>query len=151
MIGLVEVTIVEILVTIADTIRIPDGPVGPGSTSYESMFDGRDSIPFVFMAVAMKYHLPNAGKPTVACVSSPASLICVHSLVLCEKYRKYFLIPEEGDGFHVTAADVKLPAGAKLDLAPGELIASVLVNAAEHSAELAAPAAAAPAAAAPKA
>ena len=57
---------------------------------------------------------------------------------------------KEGDGFHVTAADVKLPAGAKLDLAPDELIASVLVNAAEHSAELAAPAAAAPAAA-PKA
>ena len=57
---------------------------------------------------------------------------------------------KEGDGFHVTAADVKIPAGAKLDLAPDELIASVLVNAAEHSAELAAPAAAAPAAA-PKA
>jgi large subunit ribosomal protein L25 len=57
---------------------------------------------------------------------------------------------KEGDGFHVTAADVKIPAGAKLDLAPEELIASVLVNAAEHSAELAAPAAAAPAAA-PKA
>ena len=49
---------------------------------------------------------------------------------------------KEGDGFHVTAADVKLPAGAKLDLAPTELIASVLVNAAEHSAELAAEAAA---------
>jgi len=57
---------------------------------------------------------------------------------------------KEGDGFHVTAADVKLPAGAKLDLAPTELVASVIVNAAEHSAELAAPAAAAPAAA-PKA
>ena len=49
---------------------------------------------------------------------------------------------KEGDGFHVTAADVKLPAGAKLDLPDGELIASVLVNAAEHSAELAAEAAA---------
>jgi large subunit ribosomal protein L25 len=49
---------------------------------------------------------------------------------------------KEGDGFHVTAADVKLPAGAKLDLPDSELIASVLVNAAEHSAELAAEAAA---------
>ena len=49
---------------------------------------------------------------------------------------------KEGDGFHVTAADVKLPAGAKLDLEPHELVASVLVNAAEHSAELAADAAA---------
>jgi large subunit ribosomal protein L25 len=49
---------------------------------------------------------------------------------------------KEGDGFHVTAADVKLPAGAKLDLPDAELIASVLVNAAEHSAELAAEAAA---------
>ena len=49
---------------------------------------------------------------------------------------------KEGDGFHVTAADVKLPAGAKLDLEPHELVASVLVNAAEHSAELAAEAAA---------
>lgn len=57
---------------------------------------------------------------------------------------------KEGEGFHVTAADVKLPAGAKLDLAPDELVASVLVNAAEHSAELAAAPAAA-AAAAPKA
>lgn len=54
---------------------------------------------------------------------------------------------KEGEGFHVTAADVKLPAGAKLDLAPEELIASVLVNAAEQSAETAA----APAAAASKA
>lgn len=49
---------------------------------------------------------------------------------------------KQGDGFHVTAADVKLPAGAKLDLPADELIASVLVNAAEHSAELAADAAA---------
>ena len=49
---------------------------------------------------------------------------------------------KEGEGFHVTAADVKLPAGAKLDLAPHELVASVLVNAGEHSAELAAEAAA---------
>lgn len=54
---------------------------------------------------------------------------------------------KEGEGFHVTAADVKLPAGAKLDLPGDELIASVLVNAAEQSAETAA----APAAAAPKA
>jgi large subunit ribosomal protein L25 len=59
---------------------------------------------------------------------------------------------KEGDGFHVTAADVKLPAGAKLDLPAGEIVASVIVNPKEHSAELAAGAAAAPAApAAPKA
>lgn len=55
---------------------------------------------------------------------------------------------KEGEGFHVTAADVKLPAGAKLDLPGDELIASVLVNAAEQSAETAAAPAAA---AAPKA
>ncbi len=51
---------------------------------------------------------------------------------------------KEGDGFHVTAKDVVLPAGAKLDLAADELVASVIVNPKEHSAELAAAAAEAP-------
>ena len=58
---------------------------------------------------------------------------------------------KEGDGFHVTAADVKLPAGAKLDLPGTEIVASVIVNPKEHAAELAADAAAPAAAAAPKA
>jgi large subunit ribosomal protein L25 len=49
---------------------------------------------------------------------------------------------KEGDGFHVLAKDVKLPAGAALDLDADEIVASVLVNAKEHSAELAAEAAA---------
>ena len=49
---------------------------------------------------------------------------------------------KEGDGFHVLAKDVKLPAGASLDLAADEIVASVLVNPKEHSAELAAEAAA---------
>ncbi len=49
---------------------------------------------------------------------------------------------KEGDGFHVYAKDVKLPAGAALELAADEVVASVLVNPKEHSAELAAEAAA---------
>ena len=52
------------------------------------------------------------------------------------------LFNKEGDGFHVLAKDVKLPAGASLDLAADEIVASVLVNPKEHSAELAAEAAA---------
>jgi large subunit ribosomal protein L25 len=51
---------------------------------------------------------------------------------------------KEGLGFHVTAKDIVLPVGAKLDLAPDELIASVVgtgAGAAEE-AEVAAPAAA---------
>ena len=51
---------------------------------------------------------------------------------------------KEGDGFHVTAKDVILPAGAKIDLAADELVASVIVNPKEHSAELAAAATEAP-------
>ena len=49
---------------------------------------------------------------------------------------------KEGDGFHVTAADVKLPAGARIELPLDEIVASVLVNPKEHAAELAAEAAA---------
>jgi large subunit ribosomal protein L25 len=45
---------------------------------------------------------------------------------------------KEGAGFHVLAGDIKIPAGAVLELSPDVLIASVIVNAAEHSAELAA-------------
>jgi large subunit ribosomal protein L25 len=33
---------------------------------------------------------------------------------------------KEGLGFHVTAGDIKLPAGAKLDLADDVLVASVV-------------------------
>jgi large subunit ribosomal protein L25 len=51
---------------------------------------------------------------------------------------------KEGAGFHVLAGDIKVPAGAVLELAPDVLIASVIVNAAEHSAELAAAATEAP-------
>jgi large subunit ribosomal protein L25 len=50
---------------------------------------------------------------------------------------------KEGLGFHVTAKDIKLPAGAKLDFAPDELIASV-VGTGAGAAEEAAPAAEAP-------
>ena len=49
---------------------------------------------------------------------------------------------KEGDGFHVTAADVKIPAGAKLDLAPDELIASVVSTGAGQAEENATEAAA---------
>ncbi|MEO0026896.1 MAG: hypothetical protein RLZZ258_111 [Actinomycetota bacterium] len=45
---------------------------------------------------------------------------------------------KEGAGFHVLAKDVKVPAGAKLELADDELIASVVATAAGHAAELAA-------------
>jgi large subunit ribosomal protein L25 len=50
---------------------------------------------------------------------------------------------KEGLGFHVTAKDIVLPAGAKLDFAPDELIASV-VGTGAGAAEEAAPAAEAP-------
>ena len=48
---------------------------------------------------------------------------------------------KEGAGFHVLAKDLVIPAGAKLELADDELIASVVATAAGHAAELAAPAA----------
>jgi large subunit ribosomal protein L25 len=53
---------------------------------------------------------------------------------------------KEGLGFHVTAKDIVLPAGAKLDLSPDELIASVVGTGAgaADEAEVAAPAAEAP-------
>ncbi len=48
---------------------------------------------------------------------------------------------KQGAGFHVLAKDLVIPAGAKLELAADELIASVVATAAGHAAELAAPAA----------
>jgi large subunit ribosomal protein L25 len=52
---------------------------------------------------------------------------------------------KEGAGFHLMAKDIKIPAGAKLDLEPEELVASVIITAAgkneEPAAEAAAPAA----------
>jgi len=48
---------------------------------------------------------------------------------------------KEGAGFHVLAKDLIVPAGAKLELAADELIASVVPTAAGHAADLAAPAA----------
>ena len=50
---------------------------------------------------------------------------------------------KEGLGFHVTAGDIKLPAGAKLDLDDSELVASVVGTGAGASEEAAAPAEAA--------
>jgi large subunit ribosomal protein L25 len=50
---------------------------------------------------------------------------------------------KEGAGFHVLAKDIIIPAGAKLDLAADELIASVVSTAAGHAEELAEAAAAA--------
>ncbi|MFM8927297.1 MAG: 50S ribosomal protein L25, partial [Rhodoluna sp.] len=51
---------------------------------------------------------------------------------------------KEGLGFHVTAGDIKLPAGVKLDLDSHELVASVVGTGAGASEEAeAAPAAAA--------
>jgi len=47
---------------------------------------------------------------------------------------------KEGLGFHVTAGDIKLPAGAKLDLDNHELVASVVGTGAGASEEAAAPA-----------
>ncbi|MEY4390693.1 MAG: hypothetical protein RLZZ400_436 [Actinomycetota bacterium] len=54
------------------------------------------------------------------------------------------VLNKEGAGHHVLAKDIKLPAGAKLDLAPDELVASVVSTAAGHADDLA-EAAAAPA------
>ena len=53
---------------------------------------------------------------------------------------------KEGAGFHLLAKDIKIPAGAKLDLAPDELVASVVITAAGKTEE---PVAAAPEASAP--
>ena len=51
------------------------------------------------------------------------------------------IFDKQGAGFHVLAKDLVVPAGAKLELADDELIASVVATAAGHAAELAAPAA----------
>ncbi|MEY4985673.1 MAG: hypothetical protein RLZZ359_559 [Actinomycetota bacterium] len=48
---------------------------------------------------------------------------------------------DNGAGFHITAADVKIPAGSKIELPAGELVATVVATAAGHAEELAAPAA----------
>ena len=53
---------------------------------------------------------------------------------------------KEGAGFHLLAKDIKIPAGAKLDLEPDELVASVMITAAGKNEEPAAAEAAAPAA-----
>jgi large subunit ribosomal protein L25 len=53
---------------------------------------------------------------------------------------------KEGAGFHLLAKDIKIPAGAKLDLEPEELVASVMVTAAGKNEEPVAAEAAAPAA-----
>jgi large subunit ribosomal protein L25 len=51
---------------------------------------------------------------------------------------------KEGVGFHVTAGDIKLPAGAKLDLDDHVLVATVVATGAGASEEAVAPAAEAP-------
>jgi len=42
---------------------------------------------------------------------------------------------KEGAGFHLLAKDIKIPAGAKLDLEPDSLVASVMVTAAGKNEE----------------
>lgn len=54
-----------------------------------------------------------------------------------------------GAGHHVLAGDIKVPAGAKLELKAEELVASVVATASGHAAELAGEAPAAAAEAAP--
>lgn len=51
------------------------------------------------------------------------------------------VLNKEGEGHHVLAKDIKLPAGVTMDLDPEELIASVVATAAGHAEDLAAPAA----------
>ena len=51
------------------------------------------------------------------------------------------VLNKEGEGHHVLAKDIKLPAGVTMDLDPEELIASVVATPAGHAEELAAPAA----------
>jgi large subunit ribosomal protein L25 len=48
---------------------------------------------------------------------------------------------KEGAGFHLLAKDIVIPAGAKLELKPDELIASVVITAAGKNEEPAAAAA----------
>ena len=48
------------------------------------------------------------------------------------------IFDKQGAGFHVLAKDLIVPAGAKLELAADELIASVVATAAGHAADLAA-------------
>ncbi|MEY4310212.1 MAG: hypothetical protein RLZ71_138 [Actinomycetota bacterium] len=51
------------------------------------------------------------------------------------------VLNKEGEGHHILAKDIKLPAGVTMDLDPEELIASVVATAAGHAEDLAAPAA----------
>jgi len=60
-----------------------------------------------------------------------------------------FVTKDNGAGFHIVASDIKLPAGARIELAADERIASVVMTQAGHADET--PAAAAPAADAAKA
>ena len=53
-----------------------------------------------------------------------------------------FVTKDNGAGHHVLAGDIKLPAGAKLELADNELIASVVMTQAGHADETPAAAAA---------
>jgi large subunit ribosomal protein L25 len=53
---------------------------------------------------------------------------------------------KEGAGFHLLAKDIKIPSGAKLDLEPDALVASVMITAAGKNEEPAAAEAEAPAA-----
>ena len=53
---------------------------------------------------------------------------------------------KEGAGFHLMAKDIKIPSGAKLDLEPDALIASVIITAAGKNEEPVVAEAAAPAA-----
>ena len=54
-----------------------------------------------------------------------------------------FVTKDNGAGFHIVAGDIKLPAGAKLEFADNELIASVVMTQAGHADETPAAAAAA--------
>jgi large subunit ribosomal protein L25 len=62
-----------------------------------------------------------------------------------------FVTKDNGAGHHIVAGDIVLPEGAKLDFAPTELIASVVMTQAGNAEETPAAAAAAPATEAPKA
>lgn len=58
------------------------------------------------------------------------------------EYVEIFVTKDNGAGFHITAGDIKLPEGAKLDLANTELVASVVLTQAGHAEETPAAAAA---------
>lgn len=68
------------------------------------MFEGKDSSPFVDLAVTMKYHFPKSGSCTVAFVDSPTGFTWVHSLGFLLKYSRYSDTPVDGLGFHPKVA-----------------------------------------------